>query len=73
MGKCLALYSLSVLPLKLSPLTEDTSNDNCIQLWCQTSGGPLRLGKKRLKHWTCTCTFVAFLNITFPLLYFFRA
>ena len=20
--------------------------DNCIQLWCQTSGGPLRLGKK---------------------------
>ena len=24
-GKCLALYSLSVLPLRLSPLTEDTS------------------------------------------------
>ena len=23
--KCLALYSLSVLPLRLSPLTEDTS------------------------------------------------
>ena len=25
MDKCLALYSLSVLPLRLSPLTEDTS------------------------------------------------
>ena len=40
-------------------------NDNCIKLWCQTSGGPLKLEKKTLKHWTYTCTFVAFLNIHF--------
>ena len=39
--------------------------DNCIQLWCQTSGGPSQAWKKRLKHWTYTCTFVAFLNLTF--------
>ena len=39
-------------------------NDNCIQLWCQTSVSPLGLGKKRLKHWAYTFTFVAFLNIT---------
>ena len=24
-------------------------NDNCVQLWCQTSEVPLRLGKKRPK------------------------
>ena len=36
---------LGGLSLRLSPLTEDTSMINII-LWFQTSGGPLRLGKK---------------------------
>ena len=70
-GKCLALYSLNVLPLRLSPLTEDTSVmtvSSCgVKLQEVLSG----LEKKKLKHWTYTCTFVAFLNITFITLLFF--
>ena len=33
-----------------------------MQLWCQTSGGPLRL-RKKAKTLDIPCTFVAFLNI----------
>ena len=44
------MYSPSGLPLRLSSLNEDSYlNDNCIHLWCQTSGGPLRLGKRKAK------------------------
>ena len=32
-------------------------------LWCQTSLSPLGLWKERLKHWTCTYTFVAFIYL----------
>ena len=61
-GKCLALYSLSVLPLRLSSLTEDISMTtvySCVVKLQEVLSGL----KKKLKHWTYTCTFVAFLNI----------
>ena len=56
---CLALYSLSVLLPRLTlPFNWRYFNDNCIKLWYQTSGDLLGLGKKRLKHWTYTCTLI---------------
>ena len=61
----------SGLPLRLSSLTEDTwmiTVSSCgVKLQEVLSG----LEKERLKHYTYTCTFVAFLNITFITLLFF--
>ena len=58
-GKCLALYSLSVVPPRLGPLTEDTS-----MITVSSCGVKLKEVLSGLvKSWTYTCTFVAFLNI----------
>ena len=56
-GRCLALYSLRGLPLRLSALTEDTSMTTVST--CGVKLLPLA-GKETLKHWTHTCTSVAF-------------
>ena len=45
-----ALPHHATIQLRLAPNDDDHLSSNCIQLWCQTSGGPLRLGKQRLKH-----------------------
>ena len=38
--------------------------DDCVQLWCQTSVSPLRLGKTSQNiGYTQSCTFVAFLEL----------
>ena len=52
-GKRSALCSLSGLPLRLRPLTEDSS-----MITVSSCGVKLQE-----EQWTYTCTFVAFLNI----------
>ena len=67
------VYSQCIL-LRLSPLTS-YFNDKCIQLWCQTSGGLLRLGKKKAKtldmhmHFCgiSHATFITFITLFFVL------
>ena len=58
-AKCFALYSPSVLPLRLSPLTEDTSMITVSSCGVKLQEVLSDLQKKRLKHWTYMGTFVA--------------
>ena len=58
-GKRLALCTLSGLPLRLSPLTEDTSMITVSSCGVKLQEVLLGLEKERLIHWTYTCTFVA--------------
>jgi len=70
-AKCLALYSLSVLLPRLSPLTEDTSMIIVSSCGVKLQEVLSSFEKKAKTLDIYTCTFVAFLNIHSLLYYFF--